>query len=302
MKKTMVLIDSNSLIHRAYHALPPFKTAEGELVNAVFGFCSMLLTVIAKLNPDYISAFFDLPGKTFRHEEYADYKATRVKAPDELYEQFERVREVLNKMNIPVYQKEGYEADDVIATVAEKMKSHSDIQTYIVTGDKDAYQLIDESTYVFSPKKVKGENIVFTSEKLIEKTELRPDQIVDFKALTGDPSDNIAGVQGIGAKTGLSLLKKYGTLDNIYENIDKIEGALNKKLKEGKDDAYASKNLVNLVRDVPIDFDLNESKIHPEEFRRVLTLFETLNFHSLSNRLKKLLPEQEQNPAQASLF
>lgn len=298
----MVLIDANSLIHRAYHALPPFKTSEGELVNAVFGFCSMLLTVISKLNPHYISASFDLPGKTFRHEKYAEYKATRVKAPDELYEQFERIREILNTMQIPIYQKEGYEADDLIATIAEKMKSFSEIKTYIVTGDKDAYQLIDESTYIFSPKKAEGVNIIFTPEKLLEKTGLNPDQIVDFKALTGDPSDNIAGIQGVGIKTGLSLLKKYKTLDNIYNNLEEIQGALHKKLKKGKSDAYESKDLVELVRDVPINFELDKTKIDPEEFRQVLPLFETLNFTSLIGRLKKILPKNEHNPAQTSLF
>lgn len=298
----MILIDANSLIHRAFHALPPFKTGEGELVNAVFGFCSMLLTVISRLKPDYIAATFDLPGKTFRHKAYKDYKATRVKAPDELYEQFERIREILSTMNIPVFQKEGYEADDLIATIAEKMKAHPEIQTYIVTGDKDAYQLIDDSTYIFSPKKVKGENIVFTPEKLIEKTGLAPDQIVDFKALTGDPSDNIPGVAGIGIKTGVSLLKKYGTLDNVYNNLDEIKGALHKKLKEGKEDAYASKKLVELVNKVPVDFDLNKTKMNSEDFSRIIPLFEKLNFSSLVNRIKKYIPEADINPDQSSLF
>jgi DNA polymerase-1 len=302
MQKKMILIDANSLIHRAFHALPPFKTGEGELVNAVFGFCSMLLTVISRLKPDYIAATFDLPGKTFRHKAYKDYKATRVKAPDELYEQFERIREILSTMNIPVFQKEGYEADDLIATIAEKMKAHPEIQTYIVTGDKDAYQLIDDSTYIFSPKKVKGENIVFTPEKLIEKTGLAPDQIVDFKALTGDPSDNIPGVAGIGIKTGVSLLKKYGTLDNVYNNLDEIKGALHKKLKEGKEDAYASKKLVELVNKVPVDFDLNKTKMNSEDFSRIIPLFEKLNFSSLVNRIKKYIPEADINPDQSSLF
>jgi DNA polymerase-1 len=302
MQKKMILIDANSLIHRAFHALPPFKTGEGELVNAVFGFCSMLLTVISRLKPDYIAATFDLPGKTFRHKAYKDYKATRVKAPDELYEQFERIREILSTMNIPVFQKEGYEADDLIATIAEKMKAHPEIQTYIVTGDKDAYQLIDDSTYIFSPKKVKGENIVFTPEKLIEKTGLAPDQIVDFKALTGDPSDNIPGVAGIGIKTGVSLLKKYGTLDNVYNNLDEIKGALHKKLKEGKEDAYASKKLVELVNKVPVDFDLNKTKMNSEDFSRIIPLFEKLNFSSLVNRIKKYIPGADINPDQSSLF
>jgi DNA polymerase-1 len=262
----------------------------------------MLLTVISRLKPDYIAATFDLPGKTFRHKAYKDYKATRVKAPDELYEQFERIREILSTMNIPVFQKEGYEADDLIATIAKKMKAHPEIQTYIVTGDKDAYQLIDDSTYIFSPKKVKGENIIFTPEKLIEKTGLTPDQIVDFKALTGDPSDNIPGVAGIGIKTGVSLLKKYGTLDNVYNNLDEIKGALRKKLKEGKENAYASKKLVELVNKVPVDFDLDKTKMAAEDFSRIIPLFEKLNFSSLVNRIKKYIPGADINPDQSSLF
>lgn len=302
MQKKLVIIDANSLIHRAFHALPPFKTKEGELVNAVFGFCSMIITILSKIKPDFIATSFDVAKKTFRHKEYEAYKATRKAAPDGLYIQFGRIREILEILEIPIYEKEGYEADDLLATISEKVKKDKNVQIYIVTGDQDAMQLVTENVSIFSPKKVAGENLIYNPEEVKEKFGLTPDQIIDYKALRGDVSDNIPGVPGIGEKTAVNLLQTYGNLENIYKHLDEIKGAVHDKLEKGKENAIFSKKLVTLVKDVPIDFNLEDTKIHPEDLRNILPLFDELQFRSLIPRLKKLMPKIKENPAQTSLF
>lgn len=302
MKKKLLLIDSNSLIHRAFHALPPFKTKEGELVNAVYGFFSILLNIFSSVKPDYVATSFDVSKKTFRHEHYEDYKAHRVKAPDELYAQFGRIKEILNILQIPIFEMEGYEADDVLATIAKKMEKNPEIEIYIVTSDKDVLQSVNKKTFVLSPKKGGSDNTVYTPEEVLRKFGLTPDQIIDFKALTGDPSDNIPGVMGIGAKTATTLLQKYKTLDSVYEHIDELKGALHDKIKNGKEDAYFSQKLVTLVNDVPIDFDLEKTKFITNDFEKAIPLFEKLEFRSLILRTKKLIPQKKEDPAQISLF
>ncbi|MBU1446538.1 DNA polymerase I, partial [Patescibacteria group bacterium] len=198
MSKKMFIIDGNSLVHRAFHALPPFKTKDGELVNAVYGFYSILINIFSTMTPNYVVVSFDVAKKTFRHNEFDGYKAKRMKAPDELYEQFGRIKEILHELNIPIFEKEGFEADDVLATISSAMKIHSDIEVYIVTSDKDALQLVGDNTFVLSPLKGGSANIVYTEAKVQEKFGLNPKQIIDLKALMGDPSDNIAGVGGVG--------------------------------------------------------------------------------------------------------
>lgn len=305
MPKKLIIIDANSLIHRAFHALPPFKTKKGELVNAVYGFCSILINILSHIRPNYLAVCFDVSKKTFRHEEYKEYKANRVKAPDELYAQFDRIREVLHTLEVPIYEKEGYEADDVIATVAEKVEKDPEINVYVVTSDKDALQLVDDQTFVVSPAKGGTDNKIYDRKAVIERFGLTPDQIIDFKAIMGDTSDNIPGVVGIGEKGATNLLQKYETLDGIYEHLDEITGATHKKLSEQKDEAYFSQKLVTLVHNVPINFDLEKTKYHPADFGKALPLFEELEFRSLIGRLQKILPVKpkvEDKPVQASLF
>ena len=223
-KKKLILIDGNAIIHRAYHALPPFTTKKGELVNAVYGFSSTLLSVIAEFKPDYVVASFDLAGKTFRHEKFEEYKATRVKGDDELYAQIPRVKEVVEAFNIPIYEKAGFEADDVIGTIATQIKkNNSDIETIIVTGDMDTLQLVNDSTKVYTMRRGLSDSLMYDEEKVFERYGLRPEQIIDYKSLRGDPSDNIPGVKGIGEKTAVTLLQEYTTLDGVYENIEKIK-------------------------------------------------------------------------------
>lgn len=302
MTKKIILVDANSLIHRAFHALPPFRSPQGELVNAVYGFYSILLNIITRIKPDYAAISFDVAKKTFRHKVFDGYKAKRVKAPDELYEQFARIREILGILDFPIFEKEGFEADDVLATMSTLLKDKEDIEVYIITSDKDAFQLVNEKTFVVSPRKGGNDNLIYTNEEVKKKLGVRPDQVIDYKALTGDPSDNIAGVPGVGDKGAQTLLNKYETLDEIYEHLDEITGALHKKLSENKEAAYFSQKLVKLVHDVPIDFDLEKAKFHIHDFERALPLFEQLAFRSLITRLKNILPKKEEEPVQTSLF
>jgi DNA polymerase I len=303
MSKKMFIIDGNSLVHRAFHALPPFKTKEGELVNAVYGFYSILINIFSKITPNYVVVSFDVPKKTFRHKMFDDYKGTRKKAPDELYAQFGRIKEILNELNIPIFEAEGFEADDVLATISTKMKTQSDVEVFIVTSDKDALQLVGDNIFVLSPLKGGSANIIYTEAKVQEKFGLSPKQIIDLKALMGDPSDNIAGVKGVGQKTATKLLQQYNDLDGIYENIDEITGSVNTKLTNDKDNAYFSKELVTLVHDVPIDFVFENTEITLDDLSKATPLFEKLEFRSLINRMSRILPKKEIiNPQQASLF
>lgn len=305
MQKKLIVVDANSLIHRAFHALPPFKTKNGELVNAVYGFYSILINILTRIKPDYIAICFDVKKKTFRHEIYKEYKGKRVKAPDELYAQFDRIKEILGVLEFPIFQQEGFEADDVIATVADKVEKDPNINVYVVTSDKDALQLVNDQTFVVSPAKGGTDNKIYDPEAVFERFGLTPDQIIDFKAIMGDNSDNIPGVVGIGEKGATNLLQKYQTLDGIYENLEEITGAIHTKLEEQKEGAYFSQKLVTLVHDVPIEFDLEKTEYNPEDFKRGMPLFEELEFRSLIGRLHKMLPnlpQVDENPVQASLF
>jgi len=211
-KKKLILIDSNAIIHRAYHALPPLTTKKGELVNAVYGFASVLLNVLNRFKPEYIAATFDLKEPTFRHKEFKEYKATRVKAPDDLYEQIPQVKKVVSAFNIPIVEKKGYEADDLIATFARKTeKLHPDVEVIIVTGDLDTLQLVDDKVKVFALRKGMSDSILYGEKEIFERYGLKPNQMVDYKGLRGDPSDNLPGVKGVGEKTATELLKKYKT-------------------------------------------------------------------------------------------
>ena len=292
--KRLILIDSHALIHRAYHALPPLTTKSGELVNAVYGFTSILIKTISNFKPDYIVAAFDAPGATFRHEEYKEYKATRVKAPDDLYAQIPRVKEILTAFKIPIFEKSGYEADDIIGTVAEKIQSKDgkNVQILILTGDMDNLQLISKNVSVlYAPPSVAKEQIIYDAKKVKERFEgLSPEQMIDFKGLKGDPSDNIPGVRGIGEKTAISLLNRFKTIEKLYEAIEKnkasdISDSVLEKLKSGKSAAFFSKKLATIKRNVPIKFNLKESEFGKFDKNKIIEIFQNLGFVSLINRL-----------------
>jgi len=275
----IIIIDSNSVIHRAFHALPPLKNKKGEVVNAVYGYLTFLFKAIRELEPDYIAACFDVSKCTFRREMFEEYKAKRQKAPDELYSQIPLVKEVLRKFNIAIFEKEGYEGDDLIGTISKK--ENGNLEKLILSGDLDNLQLINENVkVVFLGNKVNALNI-YNIKKVEEKYELHPDQIVDFKALRGDASDNIPGVSGIGEKTAISLLKEFGDLENIYNNIDLIKGKIKEKLIEEKEKAYLSKELARILTNVEFEFDINKCKWGDFEKEGVIEMFEEFGFKSL---------------------
>jgi len=303
-KEKFVIIDGNAIVHRAWHALPPtLMTKNGQMVNAVYGFTSILLRVYKDLKPDYLVATFDLKGPTFRHKEYKEYKATREKKPDELYEQIPIIKEVVRAFGIPIFEKEGYEADDVIATIATKLKAISyKLKAVIVTGDMDTLQLVDDATEVYSMHKGISDILIYDTQQVkVRYDGLAPEQVVDFKALRGDPSDNIPGVKGIGEKTAIELLREFTTLENIYKNLDskKIKPRYQKLLSEQKEGAFLSKKLVTLVKNVPISLDKEGCKAQALNIKTIVPLFQRLEFKSLLARVLSL-SEGEQKHAEIS--
>lgn len=285
--KKLIVIDGNAIIHRSFHAIPPLTTKEGELVNAVYGFSSTIFSVISKFEPDYILATFDLAGPTFRHAEFADYKATRTKAPDELYAQIERVKEVVRAMGIPIYEKKGFEADDVIGTLVTQAeeKFGDKIENIIVTGDLDTLQLVSEKTKVYTMRRGLTDSVLYDTQKVFERYSLKPNQIIDFKGLRGDPSDNIPGVKGVGEKTASTLLQKYQTLENVFSNIEEITGSLKEKLIRDKMQALKSKSLATIAKNVPVELDLEKTKTQDFDRQKLIKLFQELNFFSLIKRI-----------------
>jgi DNA polymerase-1 len=284
--KKLVLIDGNALIHRAFHALPPLTTKKGELVNAVYGFSSVLLKVINDLQPDYILASFDLAGPTFRHKEFEEYKATRVKAPDELYAQIGRVKEVVKAFNIPIFEKDGYEADDVIGTLVFQSENHGElIENIIVTGDLDTLQLVSPKTKVYALRKGMGDTVIYDEEAVQKRYGLSPSQVIDYKGLRGDQSDNIPGVKGVGEKTAAELLQKYQTLENVYAHLGEIKGSLKEKLERDKMQAFMSKKLASIVKNVPLQLDFSRAITHEFDRKKLVDLFQELNFFSLIKRI-----------------
>ena len=289
-KKQFLIIDGYALLHRAWHAIPPLTTKEGELVNAVYGFTTILLTVIKEFNPDYLAVALDRKEPTFRRKEYKEYKAQREKQPDELYNQIDRLREVIGTFGIPVYEKAGYEADDVIGTIcAQKSVDRKDVQSVIVTGDLDTLQLVDDNTVVFTLRRGIKDTIIYDERSVKERFDgIVPGQLIDFKALRGDVSDNIPGVRGIGEKTAISLIKEFGSLDNLYKNLDspKIKDKTRVLLREQKKEAELSKHLATIVTNVPdLKFKLEDVAFGDFDRDKILKLFQELEFKSLIKRL-----------------
>ncbi len=298
LKQKLVIIDSNALIHRAFHALPPTLTDnQGRPTNAVYGFTTILLKTIKDIKPNYIAACFDHKEKTFRHKEFEAYKAHRVKAPDELYAQMPLVKEILTAFDIPIFEKAGFEADDLIGTIAHlKTVDRPDIETIIVTGDQDAYQLIDDNTKVLTPHKGLSETMLYDTDAIKEKFEgLKPEQLIDYKGIRGDVSDNIPGVKGIGEKGAIDLLNNFGSIENIYKYIDspKIKDRIRELLKQYKDDALLSKRLATIILDVPIDFKLEDCLFEGFDMQQVIEVFQRFNFKRLLSQLQTLAGEKK---------
>jgi len=284
-RKTLLLLDGNAIIHRAYHAIPPLTTDNGVQTNAVFGFTSTLLTVLEKFQPDYIVATFDLPGKNFRHEMFEDYKATRKETPEDLIPQFDLVKDVVRSLGIVIVEKEGYEADDVIGTIALQA-TKDDVETIIVTGDKDTLQLVDTHAKVFTMSRGIHDMVLYDREMVKEKMGVTVEQIPDYKGLRGDSSDNIPGVKGVGEKTAVALLAEYGDLDSIYAHLDDIKDAWRKKLEVDKEKAFLSKELGIIKTDVPIEsINYDFTQTVDMTFDTARKMFLQLGFTSLLKRL-----------------
>ncbi len=286
----LVLIDANSLIHRAFHALPPLTTPQGEPIGAVYGFTTMLLRVLDDLKPEYAMVVWDTPKPTFRHEAFIDYKAQRPETDVNLKAQFEPARKVVESLNIPQYSQEGFEADDLIGSLAKQVTSNeSDIEVTIVTGDLDDLQLVDEKISVFTTQRGFSDTIIYTAKEVQTRYEgLTPQQLIEYKALAGDQSDNIPGVKGIGKKTAIELVNQYKDLDTIYEHINDLKPRQAKLLTEGKTNAYLSRDLGRIVTTVPVVIDLHHATISNFDAEKAKNTFITYGFKSLLGRIDKL--------------
>ena len=289
--KKLILFDAHAIIHRAYHALPEFTTSAGEPTGALYGLSAMLLKIIGELKPDFMVACFDLPGPTHRHEAYGAYKASRAKIDDNLILQLEHAKDVFTAFGIPIYSHPGFEADDIIGTIVETAKGRT-LEIIIASGDMDTLQLVDDKrVQVYTLKKGVSDTILYDEKKVIERFGFPPKLIVDYKGLRGDPSDNIAGVRGIGEKTATALIQEFGTIENIYKNLNKVKlsGRIKDLLKENEEGALFSKTLATIRTDAPIHFVLPPEWAKNLELNKLLNLFDQLEFRTMGERAKKLL-------------
>ena len=295
----LILIDGNAILHRAYHALPPtLTTRRGEPINAVYGFVSMLLRIIQDLKPTHIAVAFDRKEPTFRHKEFKDYQAHRPEMDKELDSQFDKARDTVTAFGIPIYDKAGFEADDILGTLAKQAKVD---EIVIVTGDRDILQLVTDKVKVYLPIKGLSEAQLMGKKEVVEKMGVAPEQIDDYKALVGDPSDNYKGVPGIGPKTAISLLSKYKDVSTVYKNLDKIDESVAKKLKEGRKSAKTSQKLAEIVTDVPVKLDTDEAAKWKVDSTQVLALFAEFGFKTLTKRVRDV-GSLIQKENQGSLF
>lgn len=327
----LLLIDGNNLFHRAYHAMPPLTGKDGENSNAVFGFSNMLLKAIDEVGPSYVACAFDTAAPTFRHVEFEKYKAQRPAPPPDLYPQLPKVKKVLEAFGIPYFEKAGYEADDLLATIAFKvMHSHAHLRgvrghdhahlggesggsatrkfdIVILSGDRDVLQLVDGYIKVQMPGWNLTTTTLFGAKEVEEKFGITPAQMVDYKSLTGDPSDNVPGVAGIGPKTASALLQKYGTVEAIYEHIDEIGGTTKAKLEAGRDLAIHAKGLVKLDTNVNLEPAIGRGKFRIEnleykpDWERVRGQFEELGFKSIVAKLPGGTSDVSQSPKKSSI-
>lgn len=287
-KEFFMIIDGNSLVHRAFHAIPLLTTSQGTVTNAVYGFAVMLLKILNEKKPHMIAVCFDKGKKTFRHDEYETYKATRKATPDELRPQFPLIKEMLSTMGIAVIEMDNYEADDLIGTMIT-LAEKENIMNVIVTGDRDALQLVSGLTTVLLTKKGITELDEYDEKKVRERYGLSPLQLIDLKGVVGDVSDNIPGVPGIGEKTGVKLIEKFGSLEVLLDNLDQISNKQADKIKKYADQARLSKKLANIIKDVPIDIKPCHCRWSGPDYNKILPLFNKLEFKSLIKNITSQL-------------
>jgi DNA polymerase-1 len=290
MEKRLIIIDSNALLHRAFHALPPLVTKTGQETGAVYGYLLTLFKAIKDLNPSYVVATFDTKAKTFRHEKFADYKVQRPLTPLGIVSQIPIAKEVLEAFRIPVFAKDGFEADDLIATICTgTLIQDPDMEIYILTGDMDSLQLVNKKVKVYTLGKGIKDTVIYDINKVRERFGVEPGQMNDFKALTGDPSDNIPGVQSIGRKTAAEIIQRYGSIKNLYDELSTDTAVLKPKVKEAlkqnKDSAFMSRELVEMKKDVDIDFKIGDCKFGNFNKNVVEKKLYQLEFNSLVSRI-----------------
>lgn len=281
--KKILLIDGSSLIFRAFYAIRNLTTKDGVFVNGVYGFLNMYYKALELINPTHIFVAFDKGSKTFRHNEFADYKGTRDNAPNEITYQFGILKDLLSSMNVNYLELDEYEADDIIGTIA-KLAQKEGFEVDIFTGDRDYLQLVDDNILVYLTKKGISEIKLMNTESILEEYDLSPKQLIDVKALQGDSSDNIPGVKGVGEKTALKLIQEYGNLENLYENIDNLKGKLKENLVNEKDKAYLSRYLGEIFLRVPIERNIEDFEIKDVNYNEYLKKLEKLEFNSIINK------------------
>ncbi len=302
--KTLVLLDSHAIIHRAYHALPEFMSSEGLPTGALYGLSTMIMKIITDLKPDYIVACYDLPQKTFRHEAYDAYKAGRKKTDDALVLQLQNSRSIFEAFNIPIYDSPGFEADDILGTIVEKYKGDKNIKIIIASGDMDTMQLVDDKkVQIYTLKKGINDTILYDEDKVVERFKFKPKFLPDYKGLRGDPSDNIIGIKGVGEKTAETLIVTFGTIEDIYKKLKKDEEAFRKVgisprmidlLKNNEEEALFSKTLATIRRDAPINFTIPDKTFwETADLKKIEQIFIQYEFRSLFARLKTFFGNQD---------
>jgi 5'-3' exonuclease len=312
VKKRLILLDSHAIIHRAYHALPDFTSPTGEPTGALYGLSSMLLRIIQDLKPDYIAACYDLPKATFRHEAYEAYKGTRSSLDEALTKQLNTSRNVFAAFSIPIFEKEGFEADDILGTIADMTRDQKDIEIIIASGDMDTLQLIEKNRVkVYTLKKGLNDTILYDEKAVEERYGFPPKMVADYKGLRGDPSDNIIGIPGIGEKTATELIQKFGTIEDIYKKLKKNEAQFTEQgikprivglLKEHEEDAIFSKMLATIRVDAPITFKLPEAVWQDgSALPKVLALFDELGFRTLRGRARAVFEKGDPEGVAASV-
>ena len=296
-QQRIIIVDSHSVVYRAYYGIPELSTNKGEIVNAIYGFFSFLIKSIKAFQPTFIAIVFDSSGPTFRHKEYLDYKMKRKKIPDSLVKQIIHLKKILKSINIFVLQKQGFEGDDIIGTISRKIvqeKKNSDLEIIILSGDLDLLQLINRQTKICMLNRGIGNFVIYGKQEVVERyLGIKPEQLIDIKGLQGDSSDNIPGIPGIGEKTAIKLINNFQSLDNLYQELDQetektkiIKPVIKKKLLQFRNQAFFSKKLCEIKYDVPIDFSLKDCQWNQQENREeIIMAMKKLEFFSLIKRL-----------------
>lgn len=277
---SLAIVDGNAVIHRAFHALPPLTNKKNQPVGAIYGFFRVIFKIIREYGPTHLAVTFDSPGPTFRHQAFPEYKATRVKAPKELYQQIPVIKKILEAMQVPVLEKEGLEADDLIGSLVKGVDDQAN--KLIISGDSDLLQLVDKNTRVALLQRGVGQYQVLGPPEVKDKYQgLTPDQLIELKGLKGDSSDNIPGVPGIGDKTGRDLIKRFGSLEEVYQHLEELSPNLRKKLTENKKQAFLSRDLGRIKNDAPLSPELEKYQIKSYNKKEVIKLLEQLGLKSL---------------------